>query len=367
MPLTLEQRKEKLRLQIAIKEKEIAAKRQEAPKEEPKKEDKKTTWLDRMTPGKDRTLFGIPEEMSSAISPTATKMIKEPGGIKQTLKAGVIGGLEVLGAPVRALGTLRTDPKTGEKFKTKDPESALFRPEIEKTKSLIEEKVKPITTTTRLGAFGPERTPEQKEKETEDVLKGVTEFVGSIISDPTVLISGAKGLIKKTGLKKSLGETVEKSGKKFLRGSAKIKDVTAKKAARNVEDGAKKIVDDLAKYNLESPTGGFKGVAKNAQSQIDNRISNVDSIIDDVVSKNPNATVDLEEVTLQLIDDLDNGNIPGIPVDEIEKAKNIIYGQQEALAKYKSLEGKLNLKDANIAKKEIAKKVFKKGAPNIAR
>ena len=34
MPLTLEQRKEKLRLQIAIKEKEIAAKRQEAPKEE---------------------------------------------------------------------------------------------------------------------------------------------------------------------------------------------------------------------------------------------------------------------------------------------------------------------------------------------
>jgi len=119
---------------------------------------------------KESTLFGLPEKVEKAIFPTTSE--------KKGVGGAFLQGLEALGTPVRLAGKLRKDPETGEKFKASDPESAFFRPEIEKLK----------------GGIPGEGFPSK-------VARGTVEIGGSILSDPTLPLTGLASLAKK-GVKK---------------------------------------------------------------------------------------------------------------------------------------------------------------------
>lgn len=176
----------------------------------------------------------------------------------------------------------------------------------------------------------------------------------------------AVGLPKATDKVLSLpGEALESVGKSAMRGGLKIKDVTARKAAKNIEQGAKKIVDDIAKYKVQSTTGGFKGISKNAAKEIEK----AKSIADNIITKSkidPNKTVDIDGVFLQFMDDLEKGAVDAVGIDEIDNAIKHADNIYEALNKYAGISGSVPIDVANEAKKAIGRGAFKKGAPNIA-
>lgn len=124
----------------------------------------------------------IPEGPRRALFPSASQM---PGETPlQQIGRGAIGGLDIADAPTRALATLR-----GQKMS--EPGAAIFRPEIEKTKGIIEEKVPDYGIRTGGGLGGGYEIP------LKPALKGVAEIAGTVASDPTLF----SGLAKKAGKK----------------------------------------------------------------------------------------------------------------------------------------------------------------------
>lgn len=129
-----------------------------------------TSWKDApvVEETEDKTLFGLPENVEKTIFPTTSE--------KRGVGGAFLQALEGLGTPVRMLGKLRTSPETGEKFKASDPESALFRPEMEKLKSKIPGEGIP----SKIG-------------------RGAIEIGGSMASDPTLPLSFMGKLAGKAG------------------------------------------------------------------------------------------------------------------------------------------------------------------------
>lgn len=177
------------RSKIAIKERE---EKEETLKKQAKKPEPKTTFLERLSDTEKRTPFGLPEKLSKVVFPSATKRIKTDKGIKASAATGVIGGLEALGTPTRLLGKLRG-------FKAGDPESAIFRPEIEKTKAHIDKPSK-LGVIMRKGLPLRKVTPKEQQVK-KKILKGAVEIAGGAASDPFVLFGGLSGL-SKTATKK---------------------------------------------------------------------------------------------------------------------------------------------------------------------
>ncbi len=128
---------------------------------------------------KERGLFGLSPEAEKSTFPTTSE--------KKGIGGSFLQGFEALGTPTRALGTLRTNPETGEKFKTSDPESRLFKPEEEKLKALVPEKGIPFDFP---GLPSGSTIPK-------GVVGGAIEAVGSLASDPTLVLSALPKVVKK--------------------------------------------------------------------------------------------------------------------------------------------------------------------------
>jgi hypothetical protein len=161
------------------------------------------------------------------------------------------------------------------------------------------------------------------------------------------------------------GAVIENVGKSALRSGMKIKDVTAKKVSKNVTTGAQKIIDDIAKYKVQSTIGGFSGISKNAQKEINAAKSAADNIIE-VAAKDPTKNIDIDKVMLEFIDDIELGKIDAIQFDEIDKSVQTVYDLSDAIKKYKAVSGSVPLDVANDIKRSLGRGAFKKGAPSIS-
>jgi hypothetical protein len=137
-------------------------------------------------------------------------------------------------------------------------------------------------------------------------------------------IAGVGGKLGAKAVEKGLdvtGKALQKGGKSLLRSSMKPKDVTALLAGKNVEEGAQNIVDNIAKYGIESPTGGFKGISNNAAKKIQESMNLSDEAIKKALKDTPDAVVDIDNTFIKFIDDLENGRINSVFGDEVKSAE----------------------------------------------
>jgi hypothetical protein len=184
-----------------------------------------------------KPMFGLPPVAENALFPTAASMPRE--GFVSEAKKGAVGAIDLLGAPVRALAKARG-------MNMSDPNAALFRPEIEKVKSKIDQYQPNASTSipTSPLEFGQGR--QVSESAGKKVLKGTA------ASDPTILFSVIKSLIKKPvkflakqGNKLAGATAEELSGvpEKSLRMYGK--DKASRQAIKAAADSQLKIADDM--------------------------------------------------------------------------------------------------------------------------
>lgn len=121
--------------------------------------------------------------------------------------------------------------------------------------------------------------------------------------------------------KVGLGEKLLASGKSSLQSGMKPKDVTSKLAGKNVMEGAQNLIDRVDKYNLESPIGGFKGIAVKAENRIAQEKEIADNLIKDYAVKNPTVTHDIDKSFINYIDDLQKGKFKEVFGDDKLAAK----------------------------------------------
>lgn len=153
--------------------------------------------------------------------------------VGETIKGAAGMGLDLLSLPVRALGTLRTNPETGEKYKLNDNKSAVLRPEVNKTKGAI-------SNATQFDAN--DNYPTRIAKGAAETLgRGVTEIAGGIASDPTAIISLAG---------KTAGKALTAVGKKgnellgkLTQELSGVSEETLRKVGSGLGKGAKELKD----------------------------------------------------------------------------------------------------------------------------
>ena len=121
-------------------------------------------------------------------------------------------------------------------------------------------------------------------------------------------------------LAKGAGEALEKGGVRSIIKDMKPKDVTAKLAGRDVNEGAKKLASDIAKYKVESPMGGFTGTIKKIDSKLDANYSSVEKAVASNYAKT-GATIDIDNTFIKYLDDLKAGKIEDVFGDEEQAAK----------------------------------------------
>jgi hypothetical protein len=145
--------------------------------------------------------------------------------------------------------------------------------------------------------------------------------------------SGGKAAGKVAGkVVHKTGDITEGLGKKSLRSGMKIKDPTAKLAGINTEAGVQKIVNDVAKFKIESKTGGFKGMVNNAQKQIDTRMKKSAQAITNFTKKDPIAGVNVTDALKELEDDIRNGRVASIFTGE-DNAADFVKEINKSLTK----------------------------------
>lgn len=285
-----------------------------------------------------------PEKEPNAIFPTASQ-VKDNGIAGLGKKIG-LGALDALSLPTRALGSLQTNPETGERYKVSDVESNVFRPYINKVKSAIENMPDHPTVTTDKGGKAPEFRPMGSfgmvagDKGYKEPLKESVEFIGGVAGDPTALVSPI-GKIAKGASKignKTLGrlaselsgvseETLRKVGTGFGKGAKELKNAAGsqKQIGEKLLDALdnfdqylpeKQIVDDaiknipdvnisntINKLNSSKATGHLKGTQQ-INKEIDDLVGELSSIADP------------------------NGNIPAQKFIEVRREIDDIIGDQ---------------------------------------
>jgi hypothetical protein len=137
-----------------------------------------------------KTLFGLDPFTEKDIFPTASQV--KPEGVWNSTKRAGLGALDLLGAPTRAIGSLRG-------LDMSNPQSALLRPEMDalsaKIDKIPDQKRNNISETyvdPNLGEFAP-----FDPSGTKKLLKGAVEIGGNILSDPTIIGGAVKKAISK--------------------------------------------------------------------------------------------------------------------------------------------------------------------------
>lgn len=282
--------------------------------------------------------------------PTLAQPEPEKKGILGTLgeagKKSLAFVGDVLSASSRALGTLRTNPETGEKYEFKNKESNLLRPEIEKTKKAVEQST-PMSQEDYLDqamitGTMPTFTPEMQ-KET---AKGLTEFVGSSLADPLSYIGAP---IKGAGMAlKKAGKIIE--APILAKGNKSILKKEGKTASEMAETALKENVGGSLNRTINKIDEKFEVVENNIQN-----------ILNKSVKENPNLKVNVDDAADYLVWKLENGQVKNAHgmtpevINEIKKLKNenATYGYT----------GSIPVDKANELKRIVGKKAFKSGVP----
>jgi hypothetical protein len=114
------------------------------------------------------------------------------------------------------------------------------------------------------------------------------------------------------GARQAVGGAVENAGKSLMQAGMKPKDVTAKLAGPTVEKGAENLVSDIGKYNLESPVGGYKGIAEKSQKRIDAEKGAAGNEVERFAAENSWVKHDIDESIINFMDDIQNGNMDDV-------------------------------------------------------
>jgi len=199
--------------------------------------------------------------------------------------------------------------------------------------------------------------------------ESVKNIAGSI-GDVSQMVPGVGALGK--AIPKTAGFAAEKTGKSLtgmgksvISSDAKIRDSVAKLAGKTPLEGVKKITDDIAKYEVESATGGFSGISTKAQKRINQEMQRGEQAISDFAAKNPGAAVDVDYTFLQLADDLAGGKEKSIFLNE-DKAADLAIQIHSSLEK-RGLTGLQPVSKLPEIKKAIddGMNLFKKGSQQI--
>lgn len=274
-------------------------------------------------------------------------------GLLSTIGSGLAKGASAVGSvlsfPSRALGTLRTDPETGESYDIKNPESNLLRPEINKIKGELESNQFKKTqdeelTDLMLATPGSSPFTPELAKET---AKGVTEFGGSFLADPLSFTGPlAKGIsmpLKKLGVGIE-ASVIGKGNKAILKKEGK----TASKIAETALD--------------ENVGGSLNKTINKIDDKLEVVEDNIQNILNNSVKQNPNLKVNVDNVIQNLKDKINNGGYP-----DLYNMEDAVISQLDELAKsnakYK-MAGEIPVDKANQLKRMVNKKAFKKGMPD---
>lgn len=282
-----------------------------------------------------------------SVSHEGTLGQKVPWG--QAAKETLLSGIDLYTFPIRAAGTLRTNPETGEKFDIKDPASAILRPEMEKAKKAIGNMPAPPVYTQMQPGLDPMGLASVTEyPDYREVLQGAVELGGNILSDPAFIFGGAAKLAKKPLQK--LGVNIEASvigkGNKSI---LKKNNLTPKQAA---ETALKNKVGGSLPKTIEKINSVFDDV----ETQIDN-------VIELAQIKNPNQTINVDDALLRVLQRIDS-NDPMF-FGQTEEAKKAFDSWLKEFSNYK-FTGEQPLAKAQEIKRLVGKKGFKKGsAPTI--
>ena len=274
----------------------------------------------------------------------------EKKGILGTIGSGLAKGASAVGSalsfPARALGTLRTNPETGEKYERKDEQSNVFRPEINKIKSAVDKSTtmsdEDYLDNSMITGTLPTFTPSMQ-KET---AKGLTEFAGTSLGDPLSYIGAP---IKGAGAAlKGLGKRIE--APILGKGNKAILKKEGKTANQMAETALKENVGGTLNRTINKIDEKFEVVEDNIQN-----------ILNKSVKENPNLKVNVDDAADYLVWKLENGQIKNAHgmtpevVNEIKKlkAENATYGYS----------GSIPVDKANKLKRIVGKKAFKSGVP----
>jgi hypothetical protein len=96
---------------------------------------------------------------------------------------------------------------------------------------------------------------------------------------------GLKAGSKAADVIEGAGKTTKDVGTKFLGGEMKIKQSLAEKGyGKRIDQKKLKILNDISKYNLESPTGNFEKMANNAEAMASQKVKDADAILTTIAS-----------------------------------------------------------------------------------
>lgn len=210
--------------------------------------------------------------------------------------------------------------------------------------------------------FGAEQYKKLVPEESRDLVGSMGNIAGA-----ATLANPLKGEIPKLarGAARETGEKLESAGKSLLASGMKIKDKTAAIAGGTPQAGVEKIVNDISKYNVESKTGGFNGIAEKAQSRIDLERQKSQNAMLNYSKNNPGDIVDVDNTFLKFMDDLENGKEPTIFTNETQ-ASDFAARIHDALSK-RGLTGNVPVERLPEVKRTIDEglDLFKKGSKNI--
>lgn len=195
--------------------------------------------------------------------------------------------------------------------------------------------------------------------------------VAGIGMDVAQMIPAAGGGAKVGGKTVDVGlgatsKALKKGGKSLLKSEMKIKDVTAKLASKNVDKGAKRIINNIEKYGLESPTGGFTGISSKAQNKITSFLDKAENAILKKAKEAPGSSIDVDNTFLKYMDDIEMGRVDQVFGEEV-KASGLADGIYKAL-ELRGLTGIQPIENIPKIKQTIKNYgggLFKKGAYNI--
>jgi hypothetical protein len=303
---------------------------------------------------KGRGLFGTSPETETMLFPKATKfagtgqvgMMESLKGkdvvgtaktISKPLAQSALGGLDVIGIPGRAVASIPALFDKKETFKQAFSREEA-KPETNKvgkfTSNLLRDPFTLLSTLASGGA-GALKQPIMKAIGKNAAMgaatqapvaaaRQVTKSVETGKVEPKQVIdalieTGLGGLGNSVGT--AVGKGAKEAGKNILKSSLKIKDKTALLAGKDVNKGVNKIVGDIAKHELQAPVGGVMGIAKNSQAKINKLVNENEKALSAYSTKNPNKTVDVDDVFLDLMDEFQKGKQIGVFMNEGKAAK----------------------------------------------
>lgn len=290
----------------------------------------------------------LPEEKEpNAVFPTASQV--KDKGIVGIAKKGVLGAMDLLGAGTRAIGQVRG-------YKMSDPQSALLRPEIDKTTAAID-KMPEIVDKKQyhlpqmgnpMAGASSNRIPAADYRE---ALKAGTEIAGTTLSDPLTLLSLGKNVVAKPlqGAATKIEASILGKGNKSL---LKKQGLTANQAAENALN--------------ENLGGNLKSTIRKAEDRFVEIEDKIESAVNKAQHTNPNLTIDIDNVLQRVGDRIQNGD--PLLYGQTPQAEKAFMDWVDEMGRFGQL-GQKPIAETQQIKRMVGSKGFKKGnfgTPDLA-